>query len=171
MSPLLIEAHVPEHAFSISAAAISVAFGLAGILVGYLWYWRNAGPHGVTQRVKPLHAGLTFLDNKYYLDRLYTDGVVGSIKGPIARGAYWVNQNVIDGVVNGAAWVALRTAGFVYNVIDQKIVDGAVNGAGWSAEEGGSILRVLQTGRVQQYAAFLFGAAVLFGAALVLSTR
>jgi NADH-quinone oxidoreductase subunit L len=171
MSPLLIEAHIPEHAFSIPTAAISVAFGLAGILVGYLWYWRNLGPHGVTERAKPLHAGYTFLENKYYLDRLYTDGVVGSIKGPIARAVYWTNQNVIDGLVNGVAWLSQRIAGFVYGVIDQKIVDGMVNGAGWSAEEGGSILRVLQTGRVQQYAAILFGAAVLFGASLVLFTR
>jgi NADH-quinone oxidoreductase subunit L len=171
MSPLLIETHVPEHPFSVTAAAISVAFGLAGIAIGYLWYWRNAGPHGITERSKPLHGGLTFLENKYYLDRLYTDGVVGSIKGPIARAAYWTNQNVLDGVVNGAAWVAQRTAGFVYNVIDQKIVDGLVNGAGVGAEEGGSILRTIQTGRVQQYAAVMFGAAVLFGAALVLFTR
>ena len=29
-------------------------------------------------------AGYTFLVNKYYLDDLYTDGVVGGLKGPIA---------------------------------------------------------------------------------------
>ena len=44
--------------------------------------------------------GYTVLVNKYYFDHLYTDIIVGDIKGPIARASYWFNQNVIDGVVN-----------------------------------------------------------------------
>jgi hypothetical protein len=48
------------------------------------------------------------------------------------------------------------------------VVDGLVNGAGAGAEESGSALRVLQTGRLQQYAAFLFGSVVVLGGALVL---
>ena len=40
----------------------------------------------------------TFLVNKYYLDVLYTDVIVAGIKGPIADGVYWFNQNVIDNV-------------------------------------------------------------------------
>ena len=93
--------------------------------------------------------------------------IISSIKGPIARGAYWVNQNVLDGVVNGAGIGARTVANFVYNVIDQQVVDGVVNGTGFVSEEGGSVFRRLQTGRVQQYAAFLFGALVVLGAALV----
>src|SRR5205085_6797057 len=85
-----------------------------------------------------------------------------SIQYPIARGMYWFDQHVIDGFVNGVAFVSGKVAGFVYNVIDQKVVDGAVNGAGFTAEESGGILRYIQTGRVQQYAAVLFGAAGLF---------
>ena len=50
--------------------------------------------------------GHTMLVNKYYLDWLYTDVIAGGIKGPIARATYWFNQNVIDGVVNGAAELA-----------------------------------------------------------------
>jgi NADH-quinone oxidoreductase subunit L len=55
---------------------------------------------------------------------------------------------------------------FTYEVIDQKGVDGLVNGAGFSAEEGGSLLRTIQTGRVQQYAAVMFGAAFVFAVVL-----
>ena len=36
------------------------------------------------------------------------------------------------------------------------------------AEEGGGLLRLMQTGRVQQYAAVLFGAAGLVALALIL---
>ena len=114
--------------------------------------------------------GKTFLLNKYYLDVLYTDDIVGSIKGPIAQAGYWVNQNIIDAVVNSVGIGARYVAQFTYDFIDQKVVDGAVNGVGFVSEEGGIVLRKTQTGRVQQYAAVLFGAVVVVGAALVAFT-
>jgi len=165
-----VQAGVKEYPFSFGAAGISLTVALAGIAAGALWYFRNLGPHGITGRSKPLSAGLTLLQNKYYLDDLYTDGIVGGIKGPLASAAYWVNQHVIDGVVNGVGVVTRKVAGFTYDFIDQKVVDGAVNGMGLASEESGSALRLMQTGRVQQYAAVLFGAVVVFGAALVAFT-
>ena len=45
-----------------------------------------------------------------------------------------------------------------------------MNGTGLASEEAGAGLRVIQTGRVQQYAAVLFGALVVLGAALVAFT-
>ncbi len=39
--------------------------------------------------------------NKYYLDDLYEKVIVHGVAHPIAKAAYWVNQNVIDGIVNG----------------------------------------------------------------------
>ena len=111
-----------------------------------------------------------FAVRKYYLDDVYTDGIVGSVRGPIAAGMYWFDQHVIDGAVNGVATVARGTAGFTYDVIDQRIVDGLVNATGATAEGGGGLLRIIQTGCVQQYAAILFGAVVIFAAALVLAT-
>jgi NADH-quinone oxidoreductase subunit L len=166
VNEVLIGTGIPEHPFSVGAAAISVVFGAAGIVIAGLWFFRNLGPHGITQRVKPLHAGYVFLENKYYLDVLYTEGIVGSIKGPIAQAAYWINQNVLDGVVNGVGIGARGLANFVYDVIDQRVVDGVVNGAGASAEGSGSVLRVLQTGRVQNYAAIMFGVAAVSALAL-----
>ena len=161
LNEVVVGTGIAEHAFEWGAAGISTAFGLAGIAIGAMWYFRNLGPHGVTERVTALRAGYVFLENKYYLDVLYTDGVVGSIKGPIARAAYWTNQNVLDGVVNGVGVASRRVAQFVYDVVDQRMVDGAVNGAGFSAEEGGGLLRILQTGRVQNYAAIMFGVAAV----------
>jgi NADH-quinone oxidoreductase subunit L len=70
-------------------------------------------------------------------------------------------------VVNGAGIGARAVGRFTYDVVDQKVVDGLVNGTGATAEGGGSLLRTIQTGRVQQYAAVLFAAAALFGAALL----
>jgi NADH-quinone oxidoreductase subunit L len=168
--PATVASVVSHHAFSGSVAITGLAAGLLGIAVGYLWYWQHLGPHGVTERVTLARAGYTFLDNKYYLDNVYTDGVVGSIKGPIARAAYWVNQNVIDGVVNAAGIASVAAARFVYNYIDQGLVDGIVNGTGLVSEESGGILRLMQSGRVQQYAAVFFAGVVAFAVALALAT-
>ena len=73
---------------------------------------RASGPHGITERNKVARAGYKVLENKYYLDWLYTDVIVGFIKGPIARATNWFNQNVIDGLVNLVGKTA-RTVGRV----------------------------------------------------------
>ena len=166
----LLSAGAAHHSFSLGVALLGTVFGAAGLGAGYAYYWRNLGPHRLTQRSAPALAGYRILENRYGLDRLYSDIIVGGIKGPVAGAAYWLNQRVIDGVVNGVAAAARAGARFVYEVVDQKVVDSAVNGAGAGAEGSGGALRLLQTGRVQQYAAFLFGAVVVLGGVLVLFT-
>jgi NADH-quinone oxidoreductase subunit L len=133
-----------EHDFNPALAVLSVAVALLGIGLASAFYFRGA-----------------------------FNGILAIIRGiqyPVAKAAYWVNQHVLDGVVNGVGKGAQAGAHLVYDVIDQRVIDGAVNGAGLSAEEGGSILRTVQTGRVQQYAALLFGAVAVFAVGLVFLT-
>jgi NADH-quinone oxidoreductase subunit L len=161
-------AGVEEHAFSVPDALLSTVVALAGIGVAGLAYFGGRLPEGLTRRNRAAHDGYELLVNKYYLDHLYTGVVVGSIKGPIARASYWFNQNVIDGVVN-AAGIGSRKAGeLLYRWVDQGVVDRAVNGAGLGAEDAGGFLRVIQSGRVQQYGALLFGGATVLAFALAL---
>ncbi|MDQ3106498.1 MAG: NADH-quinone oxidoreductase subunit L, partial [Actinomycetota bacterium] len=162
----VLSAGVAHHEFSISTAALSVAIGLGGILTAGLYYWRGLRfPITSEGTGKPLYK---LLQNRYYLDNLYEGVIVKGIREPIANAAYWINQNVIDGVVNGVGVAARGLAKFVYEVIDQKGVDGIVNGAGHASEGSGSLLRHIQTGRVQQYAALMLGAVGVFALALVL---
>jgi NADH-quinone oxidoreductase subunit L len=154
--------------FDWTIAIVSSCIGLLGIGLAYLWYFRQAGPHGITERSRVAHAGYTLLENKYYFDRLYTDGIAGGFKGPVANAVNWTNQNVIDGVVNAAGKSATATGNFVYNRIDQGIVDNIVDGSGAAAEEGGQIFRRLTSGKVQQYGALLFGATAIFAGVLIL---
>ena len=70
--------------------------------IAYLYYWKKMGPQGLSERNPLARAGKHFLVMKYYLDVLYTDIIVASIKGPIADGVYWFNQHVIDNVLNYA---------------------------------------------------------------------
>jgi NADH-quinone oxidoreductase subunit L len=169
--PGVQEEIIKEHHFNPGLAIFSLAIAVAGLLVSAMvFYWKNAPAKGAWTRVPAFRALNTFLVEKYYLDRIFVDGVVGSIKGPIARAAYWVNQNVIDGVVNAVGIGAKAVGRFTYDVIDQRGVDGVVNGIGIGASETGGVLRLVQSGRVQQYALMLFAAVGLLGLALILFT-
>ncbi len=121
---------------------------------------------GLTQRNKVLGVGHRFLVNKYYLDALYEKVIVYGIAHPISKAAYWVNQHVLDGIVNGVGKGGKRTGEWIYKNVDQRVVDGAVDGSGAIARGTGGALRPLQSGKVNQYGALLFSAAAI--AALVL---
>ena len=59
---------------------------------------------------------------------------------------------------------------YAISVFDRSGLDALVNGIAGLFARGGGVLRTTQTGRVQNYAAFLFGALVVIGAALVAFT-
>ena len=163
-----------QHApFKWSKAAMSVIIVLVGMLISWLisvqMYTKKAGFFvGLTGRNKLLALGYRFLVNKYYLDHLYEKVIVHGIAHPIAKAAYWVNQNILDGIVNGAGLVARRVAGWVYRNVDQRVVDGAVNGSGAVARGTGNALRPVQSGKVSQYGALLFAAAAIAGLVLIM---
>jgi NADH-quinone oxidoreductase subunit L len=147
-----------------------VAAGYAAAIAFCVLYYgrRNERLVGLTDRSKPMRAGYRFLANKYYLDDLYEKVIVRAIAHPIARAANWVNQNVLDGLVNSAGRGAKRTGGWVYDNVDQRVVDGAVNASGVVASETGHGLQPMQSGRVNQYGALLFGAAAVGAIVLVI---
>ncbi|MEK9937643.1 MAG: hypothetical protein VW552_02830, partial [Ilumatobacter sp.] len=123
---------------------------------------------GLTSRFAPARWIHTLLVRKYFLDDLYERVIVRAVAHPISRAAYWVNQNILDGVVNGVGRSG-RTAGdWVYRNVDQRVVDGAVKASGVVASESGHALQPIQSGRVNQYGALLFGAATVGAILLIL---
>lgn len=159
--------------FSWSKAApsiILVAFGISASL------WLSMGVFGdrrhplkgLTSRSRIARRGHAFLVNKYYLDHLYEGIIVKAVAYPLARAAYWVNQNILDGIVNGVGRGGRSTGDWVYRNIDQRVVDGAVNASGLVANETGHALQPIQSGKVNQYGALLFGAATVGAIVLIL---
>jgi len=159
--------------FKWSKGLLSLAIVAAGLVSSWLFcvqYYtrRNRRLVGLTERNALLRGGYRFLWNKYYLDALYEKVIVRAIAHPISRGAYWINQNVLDGIVNSAGRISRRVAGWVYRNIDQRVVDGAVNGSGAAARGTGGALRPVQSGKVNQYGALLFAAAAIGALVLVI---
>jgi NADH-quinone oxidoreductase subunit L len=145
-----------------------VALGLVGGFFVCKAMYEKALLRGLTRR-NPLARGLyTFVLNKYHLDDLYEKVIVRGVAGPIARAAYWVNQNVLDRIVDTVGLGAVGLGRFVYKWFDQRGIDGLVNGSGATARGAGGALRGTQSGKVQQYGALLFGAATLAALAFVI---
>jgi NADH-quinone oxidoreductase subunit L len=159
--------------FEWSKAAVSlviVGLGLVSSALFCVAYYgrRSRRLVGLTDRVPPARWGYTFLVNKYYLDHLYEKVIVHGVAHPIANAAYWFNQRVIDSAVNGAGRFSRASGEWVYRNVDQRVVDGAVNASGVVASETGHALQPVQSGKVSQYGALLFGAVAVGAIVLVI---
>jgi NADH-quinone oxidoreductase subunit L len=126
---------------------ISLAVAFAGLLLAWLIYKRRVISEKFFPSTFPLVHKL-FL-NKWYFDEFYH---ATAVKGTLlaARALSWFDGRVIDGGVNGSAWLTLVTARFK-GVFDQRVIDGAVNGIAALASWLGGKVRRLQTGLVQNY--------------------
>jgi NADH-quinone oxidoreductase subunit L len=168
---------VPEPPEFLWANALpSIALAVIGIAVS--WFVSQAvfggarNPFrplvGLTRRNRLARAGHTFLVQKYYLDHLYEKVIVHGIAHPIAQAMYWINQNVIDAIVNGFGRAGRKIGTWIYRNVDQRVVDGAVNASGYVASESGHALQPVQSGKVNQYGALLFGGAMVGAIVLIL---
>ncbi|HJR19858.1 MAG TPA: NADH-quinone oxidoreductase subunit L [Actinomycetota bacterium] len=150
------ETHVPSADFVLILVSVAVAVG--GIALGRRMYM----PAPAREPLERMGFFYRLLQRKYYLDDLYWVAIVRPIRDLFSRAMNWVNQNVIDGLVNGTAAGARVSAQGIYKYVDQKVIDGAVNGAGISTRKTGGLLKYLQGGDVQRYAAYLFAGVAIF---------
>ena len=132
-----------------------------GIWLGFLFYvWKPHLPGVWAQRLGPLYRA-SF--NKYWVDELYAVLFTRRTMDA-ARGVYAADSRLIDGAVNGAAWLARQLSRFTGNA-DRLVVDGAVNGvAGFIKLLMSPLLRAAQTGVTANYAlAMLLGLVAAVG--------
>jgi NADH-quinone oxidoreductase subunit L len=166
--PAVVHAE-PKFAKILLSLAV-VAAGYAAAIGFCIAFYKKRDPRlvGLTRRSRLARGGYLFLSNKYYLDHLYEKVIVRGVAHPIAKGAYWINQNVLDGAVNGVGAGGKRAGNWIYDNVDQKVVDGAVNGSGFVASESGHAMQPMQSGKVNQYGALIFGAAAVGAIVLVI---
>lgn len=138
----------------ILVAAISLVIAVAGWALGWLIYGRQPlreGQIDPLRRLGPLH---TLLARKYFVDEIYA---VTFIAGTVAFSRLMgvIDNRLVDGMVNLAGWLTARFAD-LNRWIDTYIVDGTVNLVGWITGELSRGLRLIQTGRVQNYLLLVF---------------
>ncbi len=150
--------------YGLAVAGTLAAVG--GIVIGYfLWFAdKETQQERDKFRIPVLYP---LLEHKYYIDDFYMDGIVRPLRGPVARAVDWFNGHVIDLVVNGTGVLATKVAKAVY-WFDQKGVDGAINTSAAAASGAGGVLRLLQTGRVQQYVFLIVAGTVVLVAGFII---
>lgn len=156
--------------FDVISAAISVVVAIAGIGLGWLIYGRRPVQVGERDPLTRLGPIWTLLRNKYYLDELYGFAIRvtgAAVPGLLVRFSVWIadvlfafDRYVIDALVNLAGAVG-RFLAWLGRLIDVYVVDGAVNGFAFVTGAFAGVLRLIQTGRVQNYLLIAFAGVAL----------
>ncbi len=105
-----------------------VAFGIVGILLA-MWMYKN-------ESARPEHIAATFgglyktAYRKFYIDEIYLFITKKIIFNLIGRPAAWIDRNIVDGAMNGIAWTTGKIS---------------------------TMIKGMQSGRVQNYTLYFFG--------------
>lgn len=147
------------------AMYISSAVALTGIAIAtWIYLLKKLDPARITGALGELY---TTVVNKYYIDEFAEMTVIkGSVV--LAKGLKWFDETVIDGFVLLVGRIN-KSLGSLAAWFDRTVVDGLVNAVGAISNALGSGLRLLQTGRIQQYVSFAVAGGLLAAAWLILS--
>jgi NADH:ubiquinone oxidoreductase subunit 5 (subunit L)/multisubunit Na+/H+ antiporter MnhA subunit len=145
---------------------ISLAVAGIGIALGFLFYVKDTSlPNIWAARLRPLYEASY---NKYWVDEFFGLTVTRRVMDA-ARGVFAFDSKVVDGGVNGAAWLT-RISSRITGGTDQYFVDGLVNAiAGFIIRLMSPLFRAAQTGLTQNYALVMVlglvaAVAMIFGA-------
>jgi NADH-quinone oxidoreductase subunit L len=162
--------HPEALAFNWVPLLTSLTVALGGLALGWVVY-RNA--YATATQADPLQAPLgpvyTVLKNKYYFDELYDRVFV--------RPTFWlgeqlfsafIDRGLIDGILHFVARLMLRIGLVVRDRIDVPVVNRFMSdGSGEVVKATGREIRVIQTGRVQQYLLIALAMVIVMGAVLM----
>jgi NADH-quinone oxidoreductase subunit L len=124
-----------DHAIEYLLMGISVVIAIVGFWLGRSMYRKDPDADAKLMKFGGLYK---LLANKYYVDEAYDATVVR----PVVR----------------------ASESLLFRFFDVRIVDGIVNGLGRLTTKGSALVRVIQTGIVQQYAMLIvLGIAVVLG--------
>jgi NADH-quinone oxidoreductase subunit L len=147
------------------AVVLSLFVASFGILAAWFLYVRRKDlPSKITVSLGLLYRTVR---RKYYVDEAVNATVIRGCM-VLARTQRWLDEHVVDAFVLAVGRFN-KALGFLSAWFDRVFVDGAVNAVGLLSQAFGSVFRLLQTGRIQQYAAFAVGGALLTAAWLILS--
>ena len=153
----IVEYH-PE-SFDLFALSSGLLAGLLGIALGYYLYQLQGSAETGDDKIK-IQPIWSVLENKYYLDDFYFMYVIDPVKINISRAVDKFNTNVIDRFVNGFGQIASLLGGIVYNNFDQNGIDKLLNMSSSGTDSFGGKVKLLQTGKTQQYLMLFLGGVV-----------
>jgi NADH-quinone oxidoreductase subunit L len=125
---------------------VSLGLVAAGIGLGILVY-RRAGLTDPFQQAQP--ALYRFLENKMWLDELYTHTVI-ALSRTAALVASWMDRFFWDGLVRGVGGIGRMFGGFS-TAFDERAINAGVNEGAVGARGLGRLMSRFQSGQIQVY--------------------
>jgi len=145
--------------FHLDVAILALLVFLVAVGGAYAIYGRGKPERDPTFALGPVSTALV---NRYGFDAFGYRFIVVPVRDTLSAAAYWTNTYVLDAIVRGAGGAARQLAESTYHTLDQKVIDGGVNGAAFSAAWWSEKLKRVQAGNVQRYAgALITGTVVL----------
>ena len=159
---LLGEAHGQDH-LDVRVAALSTLALAIGI--GLAWLVGVRRQNLVPQPLRPLARQLYALAfHHYYVDELYDRAIIRPFFA-LTRALARFDSAVVDGAVNAAGRLGW-SIGQVKERFDRLVVDRIANGVAQTVRGCGAVLRLVQTGVIQQYLLVAVTAVVVLGLVL-----
>ncbi|HEY3296838.1 MAG TPA: NADH-quinone oxidoreductase subunit L [bacterium] len=157
-----LRAEETEHVAHNSAMGISIFVAGLGILIATMgYYWGKINPAIFQRRLGVVYQGMY---RKWWMDEIYE---ATAVKGALTLSRFlaWFDGTIIDGLVNGSAWVT-RHYSDIQGWFDNHVVDGLVNFTASFVGFWGRFTRTFQRGQVQRY---LFYTLVAVGLIIILN--
>jgi NADH-quinone oxidoreductase subunit L len=130
---------------------VSIGAAVGGI--GAAWYVYKVRAGVPAQEFVDKHRELyELVRDKYRVDELYRATVIEPLLN-LNEGTCRFDNEVVDGAVNGTAWVG-KTVSTATGVVDNEVVDAAVNGAAVATQMVAKRVRRAQTGNIKEYLTF-----------------
>lgn len=141
----------------------SLVVALGGLFVGWQIY-KSVAANQDDPIKKWLGKLYPVLQNKYYVDEIYAKVFIKpSIWVSESFSYLFVDKKLIDGLLHGIARLGIWLGQFLRFKFDLPVINGGGNQIGNSAQRIGSDLKVIQSGRIQQYMVTAVAAIVVIG--------
>lgn len=143
----------PDAGHSFYTLVASITLASLGLVFSYLYVEKNAfvGLIGVCKK-----ACYQLSNTSFYVDLFHRKVMAhGSMK--LGQGLTFFDKKLLDGLVDGIAKIEVVLA-YLIGWVDEYVVDGVVNLVAWQAKFVGNRVRSIQGGNVQMYFVWaLFG--------------
>ena len=156
------EEHAAEH-HSLLPLLTSLLVALGGLALGWVVYrkMKKGSPDPLAVSLGKVHV---ILKNKYYLDELYHLILIRPAYWLAETFSYrWIDRGLLDGILHSLANFFLSLGRVVRNFFDLPVVNGLGDTLSEGARYFGRDLKIIQTGRVQQYLMISLSVIVVVG--------
>ena len=130
--------------FDFIPLATSLVVSLGGLGLGW-WYYSKA------TTAKDDRFQISLLKNKWYIDEIYEATFIRFSQWLANVFTPFLDRKVIDGTLHAVAGVVPVVGAFLRRWIDNLIVNGFGDFVGFRTNALGKGIKVIQTGKVQQY--------------------